>query len=155
MYMYYQRNPLPDAIQIYPPTTLIVILSWLAFWIDPKSTAARSLYSLGTVLAMIATHLYIQSISPETKNYLTFSGVYVFMCAVYVFLSHLETLIVLCLNKRSDDAKNDIDDVYREKKTSTCGARLDVCFQFLLPLSFMILAGLYFAFLHYLYNLTR
>ena len=37
-------------IQVYVPTFLIVILSWVSFWINPESSPARVTIGLLTVL---------------------------------------------------------------------------------------------------------
>ena len=40
-------------LQIYVPATLLVVLSWITFWINIKSTPARASLSVTTVLSIL------------------------------------------------------------------------------------------------------
>lgn len=49
-------------IQLYGPTTMIVIVSWVSFWIDMHSTAGRIALGVTTLLTMttmVCYHLYL------------------------------------------------------------------------------------------------
>ncbi len=57
--LYFTRNLGHYIIQIYLPSTLIVMLSWVAFWIDRASAPARITLGITTVLTMVFIYLFI------------------------------------------------------------------------------------------------
>ncbi|ELU08088.1 hypothetical protein CAPTEDRAFT_148064 [Capitella teleta] len=84
-----QRHMGYFLIQVYVPCTLIVILSWVSFWINREATSDR--VSLG-----ILTELTLTTISMDTRNdvprvaYATALDHFFIMCYVFVTATLLE-----------------------------------------------------------------
>ena len=51
-YFYLKRRVLVHVITYYLPSLLVVLLSWLSFWIDRDSTPARTSLCILTVLTI-------------------------------------------------------------------------------------------------------
>ncbi|EDO39193.1 predicted protein, partial [Nematostella vectensis] len=49
----FNRNIGYSLLQVYAPTTLIVALSWLAFWIPRDAVPARITLSVTTILTIV------------------------------------------------------------------------------------------------------
>lgn len=78
---------------IYFPCFIIVIVSWMSFWIDYKAVPARVALGVTTLLAMSTTQASINSSLPPvayTKAIDVWSGV----CVFFVFSSLLEYALV-------------------------------------------------------------
>ena len=78
----------------YLPVTLVVLLSWISFWIDPESTPARVSLGVITILAM-GNFLHGGGATPNV-SYATALDVYVITCFVFVFASLMEYAAVHC-----------------------------------------------------------
>ncbi|MCP3663265.1 MAG: hypothetical protein GY696_12355 [Gammaproteobacteria bacterium] len=50
--MHFSRNVGFYFIQVYLPAMLVVIISWVAFWINRDSAPARTLLGITTVLTI-------------------------------------------------------------------------------------------------------
>ncbi|CAH3152680.1 unnamed protein product, partial [Porites lobata] len=90
----------------YLPVTLVVLLSWVSFWIDPESTPARVSLGVITILAM-GNFLHGGGATPSV-SYATALDVYIITCFVFVFASLLEYAAVHCaINKYQDVTMNE------------------------------------------------
>ena len=58
MKLYFVRNLGHYLIQIYLPATLIVILSWVSFWLDRTSAPARVSLGITSVLTMVLYYIF-------------------------------------------------------------------------------------------------
>ena len=86
-------------IQVYVPTTLIVILSWVSFWLNIEATPARVSMGLLTVLTMTTQSSSARSSLPRV-SYVKAIDVWLSMCLVFVFMSLLEFAVVNVLSRR-------------------------------------------------------
>ena len=86
-------------IQTYIPSVLIVILSWVAFWINPESTPARVSLGLLTVLAM-STHSAGARASLPRVSYIKAIDVWMSVCQIFVFSSLIEFAFVNVFSRR-------------------------------------------------------
>merc|ERR1711981_772766 len=80
-------------VTIYIPCFMIVIVSWMSFWIDHKAVPARVALGVTTLLAMSTTQASIQNSLPPvayTKAIDVWSGV----CVFFVFGALLEYAMV-------------------------------------------------------------
>ncbi|XP_078375019.1 glycine receptor subunit alphaZ1-like [Oculina patagonica] len=78
----------------YLPVTLVVLLSWISFWIDPESTPARVSLGVITILAM-GNFLHGGGATPSV-SYATALDVYIITCFVFVFACLMEYAAVHC-----------------------------------------------------------
>ncbi|XP_050415324.2 gamma-aminobutyric acid receptor alpha-like [Patella vulgata] len=73
-------------IQVYVPCCLLVVLSWVSFWINREATADR--IALGTTTVLTMTFLALDSRDDLPRvSYSTALDVYVAMCFLFVFAS--------------------------------------------------------------------
>ena len=77
----------------YIPASLIVILSWVGFWIDLKSTPARVSLSIITILAMAGFLIGNKQGFPHV-SYIRAIDTYLITCFVFVFGALVEYAIV-------------------------------------------------------------
>ena len=90
-------------IKIIAPLLLIVMLSWLVFWLDPREGGSQLGVAITTFLTMIAYHVALGSRLPEI-SYLTRLDVFVFSATLLVFLTMIEVVITTSL-ARTDRTK--------------------------------------------------
>eukprot|EP00112_Aurelia_sp_Birch-Aquarium-sp1_P024598 Seg784.8 transcript_id=Seg784.8/GoldUCD/mRNA.D3Y31 product="Gamma-aminobutyric acid receptor subunit beta" protein_id=Seg784.8/GoldUCD/D3Y31 len=77
------------VFQYLLPCALIVILSWVGFWIDYQSTPARASLGITTVLTITTLSNSIRSSLPQVA-YVKSLDVYLLSCFVFVFASTAE-----------------------------------------------------------------
>jgi len=87
------------VIQVYIPTVLIVILSWVSFWINAESSPARVTIGLLTVLTTTTMSTSIQMTLPRV-SYIKAIDVWMIVCLTFVFTSLIEYAIVNVLARR-------------------------------------------------------
>ncbi len=109
-------------IQIYFPAVLMVILSWIPFWID---TSIDILVGLMIVMALL-----MQTSTGDISqiSYITAMGVWFVVCILYVFLS----LVLYTVAQRFKE----LQDIRLRK--------FRVWSRFLLPVSFCLFCAFYF-----------
>ena len=112
------------------PLILIVMMSWMVFWIDPSLVASQISVSVTAMLTMIAYRFALAGLIPRLP-FLTTLDLFVLVSTLAVFISMLEVLFTAHL------ATND-----QLKKAR----RIDRHARWVLPLIFVILASdtLYF-----------
>ena len=86
----------------YLPATLIVVLSWVGFWIDIKSTPAR--ISLGTITILaIGSFLIGEQEGFPSVSYVRAIDIYLIACFVFVFGCMVEYAIVHCAKRLEEE----------------------------------------------------
>ena len=90
-------------IKVIAPLLLIVMLSWLVFWLDPSDGGSQLGVAITTFLTMIAYHVALASKLPEI-SYLTRLDIFVFTATLLVSLAMIEVVITTSL-ARSDRAE--------------------------------------------------
>ena len=75
-------------IQIYIPSSLIVVISWVSFWLNRGATPARVTLGVTTVLTMITLMGSTNSALPKV-SYVKSIDVYLGFCFFMVFASLL------------------------------------------------------------------
>ncbi|KAK6630384.1 Gamma-aminobutyric acid receptor subunit beta-like [Polyplax serrata] len=91
----YQRLSLSFKLQrnigyfTYLPSILIVMLSWVSFWINHEATSARVALGITTVLTMTTISTGVRSSLPRI-SYVKAIDIYLVMCFVFVFAALLE-----------------------------------------------------------------
>uniref|UniRef100_A0A6G1S985 Gamma-aminobutyric acid receptor subunit beta n=1 Tax=Aceria tosichella TaxID=561515 RepID=A0A6G1S985_9ACAR len=86
-------------IQIYIPASLIVIISWVSFWLHRNATPARVTLGVTTVLTMTTLMSSTNAALPKI-SYIKSIDVFLGTCFVMVFASLLEYATVGYIGKR-------------------------------------------------------
>ena len=99
-------------VQLYIPTFLIVILSWMSFWINIEAAPARTSLGVTTVL-MITTQTSSSRSSLPKVSYIKALDVWMATCLLFVFSALLEYAVVNFLSRQT---KIKMRDRLKEKK---------------------------------------
>ena len=75
--------------QVYIPSILIVILSWVSFWLDVEAVPARISLGLLTVLTMTTQSSGARASLPKV-SYVKAIDVWMAVCLVFVFLALIQ-----------------------------------------------------------------
>ena len=79
-------------INSYLPAVLVVIMSWVAFWLDATSIAARISIGLLTVLTMTTQTTGVIGSLPKV-SYIKAIEAWMCGCLLFVFVAFLETAV--------------------------------------------------------------
>ncbi|XP_031562308.1 gamma-aminobutyric acid receptor subunit beta-1-like [Actinia tenebrosa] len=89
-----QRRLAYSFIQIYSPTFLIVVLSWLSFWISKDAVPARVALGITTVLTIVTLMGSLRNTVPKV-SYIKAIDCYLIVSFLFVFGVLLEYIAVL------------------------------------------------------------
>ncbi|EFB19831.1 hypothetical protein PANDA_011706, partial [Ailuropoda melanoleuca] len=103
-------------LQTYFPATLMVMLSWVSFWIDRRAVPARVPLGITTVLTMSTIITGVNASMPRV-SYIKAVDIYLWVSFVFVFLSVLEYAAVNYLTTVQERKERKL----REKLPCTCG----------------------------------
>ncbi|UJR28571.1 hypothetical protein I4U23_009804 [Adineta vaga] len=96
-----QRNLELYIQQLYLPSTLIVTISFLGFWVDYKSHPARTLLSLLSIVTISTQAAGIRSQLPRV-SYIKAIDVWMSACLVFVFAGLLEYALVNVIARKGE-----------------------------------------------------
>ena len=88
-----KRNPGYLFFSTYIPSVLIVVMSWISFWIPPESTPARVTLGVTSLLTLATQNTQTQQSLPPV-SYTKAIDVWMATCIIFVFLSLIEFAIV-------------------------------------------------------------
>ena len=91
-----RRNPGYLFFSTYIPSVLIVIMSWISFWIPPESTPARVTLGVTSLLTLATQNTQTQQSLPPV-SYTKAIDVWMATCIIFVFLSLIEFAVVNAL----------------------------------------------------------
>jgi len=137
-------------IQVYVPSILIVILSWVSFWINVESSPARVTIGLLTVLTATTMSNGARASLPRV-SYIKAIDVWMIVCLTFVFSSLIEYALVNVLARkpaRPATTNNDTDVKFIPPSQVSF---LDV-FLFYLILLLLLLQPLFCHYLLFLYG---
>ncbi|XP_028166983.1 glycine receptor subunit alpha-2-like [Ostrinia furnacalis] len=77
----------------YIPTCLIVIMSWVSFWIKPDAAPARVTLGVTSLLTLSTQHAKSQAQLPPV-SYLKAVDAFMSVCTVFVFMALMEYCLV-------------------------------------------------------------
>jgi hypothetical protein len=85
-------------LKIIIPLVLIVMMSWVVFWIDPKEAGIQFSVSITSMLTLIAYRFAVGAFLPEI-SYMTRLDVFILMSTILVFTSLIEVLLTSTLGR--------------------------------------------------------
>uniref|UniRef100_A0A8C9RZT8 Gamma-aminobutyric acid receptor subunit rho-1 n=1 Tax=Scleropages formosus TaxID=113540 RepID=A0A8C9RZT8_SCLFO len=103
-------------LQTYFPATLMVMLSWVSFWIDRRAVPARVPLGITTVLTMSTIITGVNASMPRV-SYIKAVDVYLWVSFVFVFLSVIEYAAVNYLTTVQERKERKL----RDQLPCTCG----------------------------------
>ncbi|KAM3924811.1 gamma-aminobutyric acid receptor subunit pi [Leptodactylus fuscus] len=106
-----KRHLLYFILETYIPSTLLVVLSWISFWISKTSVPARTCFGVTTVLAMTTILMGSRSAFPTANCFIKAIDVYLGICFSFIFGALLEYAITHYCSEKHAAMKE------REKKT--------------------------------------
>ncbi|XP_058806516.1 glycine receptor subunit alpha-4 isoform X1 [Phymastichus coffea] len=77
----------------YVPTCLIVIMSWVSFWIKPEAAPARVTLGVTSLLTLSTQHAKSQAALPPV-SYLKAVDAFMSVCTIFVFMALMEYCLV-------------------------------------------------------------
>ncbi|XP_075231599.1 pH-sensitive chloride channel 2-like isoform X2 [Lycorma delicatula] len=83
----------------YVPSVILVILSWMTFWLEPSSIPARCLLGASTMLTFILLTSKTNSCSALGLHFKT-NDVWFFGCTAFIFLSFVEFAFVNTIHRQ-------------------------------------------------------
>ncbi|XP_038655278.1 gamma-aminobutyric acid receptor subunit rho-2-like isoform X3 [Scyliorhinus canicula] len=110
-------------LQTYFPATLMVMLSWVSFWIDRRAVPARVSLGITTVLTMSTIITGVNASMPRV-SYIKAVDIYLWVSFVFVFLSVLEYAAVNYLTTVQEKNERKL----LQKFPCTCGIAKDLMF---------------------------
>ncbi|XP_066288817.1 glycine receptor subunit alpha-2-like [Branchiostoma lanceolatum] len=81
-----------QILHTYVPSSCVVAISWVSFWLDPASAPARTSLGVTTVLTMVTLSTKIGA-TPE-HNYVRAIDIWMLSCKLFVVLALLEYAFV-------------------------------------------------------------
>ncbi|KAG8579235.1 hypothetical protein GDO81_010770 [Engystomops pustulosus] len=102
LYFVLKRNIIYFILETYIPSSLLVILSWISFWISQSSVPARTCFGVTTVLAMTTILMGSRSTFPTANCFIKAIDVYLGICFSFVFGALLEYAVThYCTEKQA------------------------------------------------------
>ncbi|KAJ7341739.1 hypothetical protein JRQ81_006585 [Phrynocephalus forsythii] len=96
-------------LQTYFPATLMVMLSWVSFWIDRRAVPARVSLGITTVLTMSTIITGVNASMPRV-SYIKAVDIYLWVSFVFVFLSVIEYAAVNYLTTVQERKQRELRD---------------------------------------------
>eukprot|EP00105_Crassostrea_gigas_P019367 XP_011437833.1 PREDICTED: glycine receptor subunit alpha-2 isoform X2 [Crassostrea gigas] len=96
----FDRNTGYYIAQIFIPSILIVILSWVSFWVDIDAIPARVSLGVLTVLTMTTQSSGARSALPRV-SYIKAIDVWMAVCLTFVFMALLEFAYINVVSRRN------------------------------------------------------
>ncbi|XP_056385309.1 gamma-aminobutyric acid receptor subunit pi-like [Hyla sarda] len=106
-----KRNILYFILETYVPSILLVVLSWVSFWISQSSVPARICIGVTTVLTMTTLMMGARTSLPNANCFIKAIDVYLGICFSFIFGALLEYAIAHFCTLHPRDLKNIIKDL--------------------------------------------
>ncbi|KAJ1141474.1 hypothetical protein NDU88_007804, partial [Pleurodeles waltl] len=98
-----KRNILYFILETYVPSILLVVLSWVSFWISQSSVPARICIGVTTVLTMTTLMMGARTSLPNANCFIKAIDVYLGICFSFIFGALLEYAVAhFCTLHRPD-----------------------------------------------------
>ncbi|XP_023240277.1 glycine receptor subunit alpha-4-like [Centruroides sculpturatus] len=105
-----------NIINVYVPSSLVVVLSWLSFWLDVNSVPARITLGVTSILTLITQVVQSRSYSPPV-NYVKALDIWLFTCTSFVTASLIEYALAHQLTEPNSHKRESSPSKSREKQT--------------------------------------
>ncbi|KAF8372352.1 hypothetical protein PRIPAC_78781 [Pristionchus pacificus] len=89
------------VVQVYIPSTLLVIVSWVSFWLDRAAVPARVTLGVTTLLTMTTQAAAINNKLPPV-SYIKAIDVWIGACLIFIFAAVLEYAYVTYVANQCD-----------------------------------------------------
>ncbi|TKS69411.1 Glycine receptor subunit beta [Collichthys lucidus] len=98
---------------VYAPTLLIVVLSWLSFWINPDASAARVPLGILSVLSLSSESMSLASELPKV-SYVKAIDIWLIACLLFGFSSLVEYAVVQPIEISGEGADFDRSQIWTD-----------------------------------------
>ncbi|XP_045205766.1 glycine receptor subunit alpha-2-like isoform X1 [Mercenaria mercenaria] len=158
--VYLDRNIGFYMIQTYIPSVLIVMLSWLSFWLNVDSVPARISLGILTVLTM-TTQRSMSNASLPRVSYVKAIDVWMAVCLCFVFAALLEYACVNVLSRSQlrkklkkewrekqngiQEQKNGLINGLKKKRSRDNAQSVDDVCRVVFPISFLLFCIIYWS----------
>ena len=88
-------------IKVPIPLILIICMSWIVFWIDPKEAGTQISVSITSMLTLIAYRFSVDSSLPKV-SYLTSLDMFIMLSTIILFLALIQVLLKAHISKKDD-----------------------------------------------------
>ncbi|XP_033005223.1 gamma-aminobutyric acid receptor subunit pi-like [Lacerta agilis] len=125
-----KRNILYFILETYVPSSLLVVLSWVSFWISQSSVPARICIGVTTVLTMTTLMMGARTSLPNANCFIKAIDVYLGICFSFIFGALLEYAVAhFCTLNRSGMKKltKEEDDEAEEEINGVLSAIANSC----------------------------
>ncbi|XP_053211730.1 glycine receptor subunit alpha-1-like isoform X2 [Panonychus citri] len=112
----------------YIPTCLIVIMSWISFWIKPEAVPARVTLCVTSLLTLSTQHAQSQKSLPPV-SYIKAIDIFMSYCTIFVFASLMEYALVNIL-MTADEKLNNLTIGPTAATTSSTGPTTNIYHQY-------------------------
>jgi len=127
--------------RFFIPSINLVVMSWLAFWLDPVTAATpRLLLALSSQLGMMFLAGYVDQLHAPV-SYTTAMDVWMGVCVTFVFAALLEVVLVASVGgRKSQDSPDSLKEAPRAGllRLLAGGNRVDALCRALYPLAFIV-----------------
>ncbi|CAB3401514.1 unnamed protein product [Caenorhabditis bovis] len=93
VYFKLQRQQGYYILQIYTPCTLVVVMSWVSFWINKEASPARVSLGIMTVLSMSTIGFGLRTDLPKVSHS-TALDIYILSCFGFLFAAMVEYAVI-------------------------------------------------------------
>uniref|UniRef100_A0A672MDW4 Gamma-aminobutyric acid receptor subunit pi n=1 Tax=Sinocyclocheilus grahami TaxID=75366 RepID=A0A672MDW4_SINGR len=101
-----KRSILYFILETYVPSSLLVVLSWVSFWISQSSVPARVCIGVTTVLTMTTLMMGARTSLPNANCFIKAIDVYLGICFSFIFGALIEYAVAHFCTLQHPDYKN-------------------------------------------------
>ncbi|XP_066495239.1 gamma-aminobutyric acid receptor subunit pi isoform X2 [Tiliqua scincoides] len=106
-----KRNILYFILETYVPSTLLVVLSWVSFWITLDSVPARTCIGVTTVLSMTTLMMGSRTAVTKTSGFIKAIDVYLGICFSFIFGALVEYAVAHYISSQKHASNREIEGV--------------------------------------------